>query len=61
MRMLLLTKSYNTVLTIIIVPLTLFPFMSVIASTSGHLQCEFVRLLFLQSHRETDRFLAASS
>jgi hypothetical protein len=31
-----------------------------IASTSGRLQCEFVRLLFLQSHWETDRFFAAS-
>jgi hypothetical protein len=31
-----------------------------IASTSGRLHSEFVRLLFLQSHRETDRFFAAS-
>jgi hypothetical protein len=31
-----------------------------IASTSGRLHGEFVRLLFLQSHRETDRCLAAS-
>jgi hypothetical protein len=31
-------------------------FMSVIASTSGRLHSEFVRLLFLQAHRETDRF-----
>ena len=31
-----------------------------IASTSGRLHSEFVRLLFLQAHRETDRFLAAS-
>ncbi len=35
-------------------------FMSAIASTSGRLQSEFVRLLFLQTHRETDRFFAAS-
>ncbi len=35
-------------------------FMPVIASTSGRLHGEFVRLLFLQSHRETDRFFAAS-
>jgi hypothetical protein len=28
--------------------------------TSGRLHSEFVRLLFLQSHRETDRFFAAS-
>jgi hypothetical protein len=31
-----------------------------IANTSGRLHCEFVRLLFLQAHRETDRFFAAS-
>ena len=35
-------------------------FMPAIASTSGRLHSEFVRLLFLQAHRETDRFLAAS-
>ncbi len=34
--------------------------MSVIASTSGRLHSEFVRLLFLQDHRETDRFFAVS-
>jgi hypothetical protein len=35
-------------------------FMSAIASTSGRLHSEFVRLLFLQAHRETDRFFAPS-
>ena len=35
-------------------------FMSAIASTSGRLHSEFVRLLFLQSHRQTDRFVAVS-
>ena len=35
-------------------------FMSVIGSMSGRLHSEFVRLLFLQAHRETDRFFAAS-
>ena len=35
-------------------------FMPAIASTSGRLHSEFVRLLFLQSHRETDRFFATS-
>jgi hypothetical protein len=35
-------------------------FMSAIPSTSGRLHSEFVRLLFLQTHRETDRFFAAS-
>jgi hypothetical protein len=34
--------------------------MPAIASTSGRLHSEFVRLLFLQAHRETDRFFAAS-
>jgi hypothetical protein len=35
-------------------------FMPDIASTSSRLHSEFVRLLFLQAHRETDRFFAAS-
>ena len=35
-------------------------FMPAIASTSGRLHSKFVRLLFLQAHRETDRFFAAS-
>ncbi len=35
-------------------------FMTAIASTSDRLHSEFVRLLFLQAHRETDRFFAAS-
>jgi hypothetical protein len=35
-------------------------FMSVIVSTSGRLHSDFVRLLFLQAHRETDRFFPAS-
>jgi hypothetical protein len=35
-------------------------FMSVITSTSGRLHSEFVRLLFLQVHRETDHFFSAS-
>ena len=35
-------------------------FMSVMTSTSGRLHSEFVRLLFLQTHRETDRLFAAS-
>ena len=35
-------------------------FIPVIVSTSGRLHSEFIRLLFLQDHRETDRFLAVS-
>jgi hypothetical protein len=35
-------------------------FIPVIPSTSGRLHNEFVRLLFLQVHRETDRFFPAS-
>jgi hypothetical protein len=35
-------------------------FIPAITSTSGRLHNEFVRLLFLQVHRETDRFFAAS-
>ena len=34
--------------------------MPVITSTSGRLHGEFIRLLFLQAHRETDLFFAAS-
>jgi hypothetical protein len=34
--------------------------MPAAASTTGRLHCELVRLLFLQAHWETDRFLAAS-
>ena len=41
-------------------PPTSISFMPAIASTSGRLHSEFVRLLFLQAHRETDRFFAAS-
>jgi hypothetical protein len=35
-------------------------FMPGIPSTSGRLHSEFVRLLFLQSHRESDRFFTGS-
>jgi hypothetical protein len=35
-------------------------FVPAIVSTSGRLHSEFIRLLFLQSHRETDRFFADS-
>jgi hypothetical protein len=35
-------------------------FMPAIVSSSGRLHGEFVRLLFLQTHRETDRFFATS-
>ncbi len=34
--------------------------MSVITSTSGRIHSEFVRLLFLQAHQETDRFFAGA-
>ncbi len=35
-------------------------FMTVITSTSGRLHSEFIRILFLQDHRETDRFFTVS-
>ncbi len=35
-------------------------FMPAIASTSGRLHHEFIRILFLQVHRETDRFFTTS-
>ena len=34
--------------------------MPAIAGTTGRLHSEFIRLLFLQTHRETDRFFADS-
>ncbi len=34
--------------------------MPAIAGTNGRLNSDFIRLLFLMSHRETDRFFAAS-
>jgi hypothetical protein len=40
-------------------PPSVVSFMTAIDSTSGRLHSEFVRLLFLQTHRETDRFFAA--
>ena len=41
-------------------PPSVVSFMPAIATTSGRLHSEFIRLLFLQAHRETDRFFAAS-
>jgi hypothetical protein len=35
-------------------------FMPTIGSTSGRLHSEFIRILFLQTHRETDRFFPSS-
>ncbi len=35
-------------------------FMPAIAGTNGRLHSDFIRLLFLQAHRETDRFFTAS-
>ena len=35
-------------------------FMPAIVSTSGRLHSEFIRILFLQTHRETDRFFRSS-
>ncbi len=41
-------------------PSSAVSFMPPIVSTSGRLPSEFVRHLFLQTHRETDRFFPAS-
>jgi hypothetical protein len=35
-------------------------FMPTIDSTSGRIHSEFIRILFLQDHRETDRFFVVS-
>ena len=44
-------------MTILTVPLTLFPsYRMFLDSSSDRLYCEFVCILFLQTHRETDRF-----
>jgi hypothetical protein len=34
--------------------------MPAIAGTNGRLHSDFIRLLFLQAHRETDRFFSSS-
>ncbi len=41
-------------------PVNVISFMTGITSTSGRIHSEFVRLLFLQVHRETDRFFSVS-
>jgi hypothetical protein len=41
-------------------PPTAISFIAAIASTIGRVHSEFVRLLFLQAHRKTDRIFAAS-
>jgi hypothetical protein len=41
-------------------PPSVVSFMSVMTSTSGRLHSKFIRLLFLQTHRETDRFFSTS-
>ncbi len=41
-------------------PPNVISFMTDISSTSGRIHSEFVRLLFLQAHRETDHFFASS-
>jgi hypothetical protein len=56
----LLIKYGNIVLTTTTGRRVPVSFMPAIASTSGRLHSEFVRLLFLQAHRETHRFFAAS-
>ena len=57
-----LTRSESIELTIIMTnnPPNATSFMPAIASTSGRLHSEFLRLLFLPAHWETDRFFAVS-
>jgi hypothetical protein len=56
-----LTRSESMYLTIIMKnPPNSTSFMSTITGTSGRLHSEFVRLLCLQYHRETDFFFADS-
>ena len=53
-------KYVNTTLIIIIVPLMLSSLFQLLVVRPGCLHGEFVYLLFLQTHRETDRFLPDS-
>jgi hypothetical protein len=55
-----LTKLENIELTVITIRPTLSPLCLLMLVRLGRLPSEFVRLLFLRAHRETDRFLAAS-
>ena len=56
-----LTRSESIELTIIITHLTLSLLcLLLLVRLGGYIHSEFVRLLFLQAHRETDRFFAAS-
>jgi hypothetical protein len=60
-----LTRLENITLTIIITPLMVSPvyllfLVTCYPSTSGKLHSEFVLLLFLQDHRETDHFFIGS-
>jgi hypothetical protein len=55
-----LTKLENIELTVITIRPTLSPLCLLMLGRLGRLPSEFVRLLFLRAHRETDRFLAAS-
>jgi len=58
-----LTKLENIALTIIIIPLTLSPLCLILAVCLGGYivsLSEFVRLLFLQTHWETDLFSVSS-
>jgi hypothetical protein len=41
-------------------PTNAVAFLPAIAGTNGRLHSDFIRLLFLQAHRETDRFFAVS-
>jgi hypothetical protein len=51
----------NIGLTLLITPLTLFPLILLfLVRLGGYIKYEFVHLLFLQVHRETDRFFAVS-
>ncbi len=44
--------NHNPPITVVFIP--------VIVNTSGRLHSEFIRILFLQTHRETDRFFTTS-
>jgi hypothetical protein len=54
-------KIRNITLIIITIPQTLSPLCLLLSVRRGvYIVCELVLLLFLQSHRETDNFIATS-
>jgi hypothetical protein len=41
-------------------PSDIISFMGAVSNTSDHLHCDLVRILFMESHRETERLFVSS-